>query len=194
MTNGGDPVPHRERQRVGPGVWRSAHSRSRCGDTLSTVSRSAIDTANRQPLGFFITFRCHGTWLPGDERGWVDRRENAPGTPTHSKHPGLRSLTQAALSQRPILLDVDQRAVVDRTIREVCAYRGWTLHALNVRTNHVHLVLSAMTTPEQAMTTLKAWATRRLREASLVAAPAPNGEVARRLAAIGSRLRLHLQL
>ena len=68
----------------------------------------------------------------------------------------------------PFGLTNKQRVTVDQTIRDVCTYRGWTLHALNVRTNHVHLVRSAVAAPEQAMTTLKAWATRRLREASLV--------------------------
>jgi hypothetical protein len=43
------------------------------------------------------------------------------------------------------------------------------LHAVNVRTNHVHLVVSANLTPEQVLTSLKAWCTRRLREAGLVA-------------------------
>jgi len=28
------------------------------------------------PLAYLITFRCHGTWLPGDERGSVDRFHN----------------------------------------------------------------------------------------------------------------------
>lgn len=26
-----------------------------------------------QPLAYFITFRTHGTWLHGDQRGSVDR-------------------------------------------------------------------------------------------------------------------------
>jgi hypothetical protein len=28
------------------------------------------------PLAYLITFRCHGTWLHGDERGSVDRFHN----------------------------------------------------------------------------------------------------------------------
>ena len=40
--------------------------------------------------------------------------------------------------------------------------------ALNVRTNHVHVVVSGQCTPELIMNTLKSWATRRLRQDKLV--------------------------
>ena len=32
-------------------------------------------------LAYFITFRCYGTWLHGDERGSVDRFHNIYGMP-----------------------------------------------------------------------------------------------------------------
>jgi REP element-mobilizing transposase RayT len=72
------------------------------------------------------------------------------------------------MMQQPFDLDGQRRHVVERAVREVCAYREWALHALNVRTNHVHLVVSSPLPPEAAMTTLKAWSTRRLREAGLL--------------------------
>jgi REP element-mobilizing transposase RayT len=68
-----------------------------------------------------------------------------------------------------VVLGTQRRAVVDRTIREVCEYRDWVLHALNVRSNHVHIVVSAACRPEYAMTSFKSWSTRRLREARLIA-------------------------
>jgi REP element-mobilizing transposase RayT len=57
---------------------------------------------------------------------------------------------------------------VTTTVGEVCDHRGWPLLAVNARTNHVHVVVSSSSTPEQVMVTLKAWCTRRLREAALV--------------------------
>ncbi|HSE19336.1 MAG TPA: hypothetical protein VLB46_19900 [Pyrinomonadaceae bacterium] len=33
------------------------------------------------PHGYLITFRAHGTWLHGDERGSIDRLHNRYGTP-----------------------------------------------------------------------------------------------------------------
>jgi REP element-mobilizing transposase RayT len=81
-------------------------------------------------------------------------------------------MAQSELHHRPFVLEREQRLIVDQAIRDVCEYWGWTLHALNVRTNHVHFVLNASHSPEQVMTTLKAWSTRRLREAGLVDADA----------------------
>lgn len=33
------------------------------------------------PLGFMLSFRTHGTWFHGDERGFVDDDHNTYGTP-----------------------------------------------------------------------------------------------------------------
>ena len=42
-----------------------------------------------QPLAFLITFRCYGTWLHGDERGSIDRRNfhryGTPAMPANKK-------------------------------------------------------------------------------------------------------------
>ena len=122
-----------------------------------------------EPLAYFITFRCYGTWLPGDERGWTDRPVESRDLSLRSGHSGLHSIAQAAMAQETFVLKQAHREVVDAAIRDACAHRGWSLHAPNVRTNHVHLVVSAGATPDQVMTSLKARSTRRLREAGLVA-------------------------
>ncbi|MGE3781017.1 MAG: hypothetical protein AB7F89_27760 [Pirellulaceae bacterium] len=44
------------------------------------------------------------------------------------------------------------------------AHRGWAVHALNVRPNHVHVVVEGPEHPKAVMSTLKAWATCQLRE------------------------------
>jgi hypothetical protein len=41
---------------------------------------------------------------------------------------------------------------------------GWTLHAVNCRTNHVHVVVSAQRKPEDIRDQFKAWCTRKLKE------------------------------
>jgi REP element-mobilizing transposase RayT len=56
---------------------------------------------------------------------------------------------------------------VDRAIRDTCSHRGWEVLALNVRTNHVHVVLSANIAKERVLSDLKAWATRKLRESGM---------------------------
>src|SRR5437588_1575653 len=94
------------------------------------------------PLAHLITFRCYGTWLHGDERGSTDRRQNifrSPHIPANEnwKHHNKRSLKSEVVS-----LNGKQRQSVERAIRETCKIRRWALHAVNVRTNHVHVVVS----------------------------------------------------
>ncbi len=122
-----------------------------------------------EPLAYFISFRTYGTWLHGDERGSVDRRHNGFGSPLLQVSDERVRWEEASLKDPPVEFGVEQREVVDRTIREVCAHKGWAPHAINVRTNHVHAVVTAPKPPEFVMNAFKAWATRRLVEAALIA-------------------------
>ncbi len=36
---------------------------------------------NKFPLAYLISFRCYGTWLHGDKRGSMSRKQNKYGTP-----------------------------------------------------------------------------------------------------------------
>lgn len=117
------------------------------------------------PLAYFITFRCYGTWLHGDERGSVDRDHNAYGTPTYPQRDLRTSYVQGLLKQPPVLLDARRRHSVEAAIRETCGIRTWSLFALNVRTNHVHSVVNSPgEKPRAVMTAFKANATRQMRE------------------------------
>ena len=109
-----------------------------------------VDFQDRtKPLGYLITFRCYGTWLHGDGRGSIDRRNyNRYGTPDMPANPKLLNDENAELRHRAMLLSNAQRQVVELAIREVCDYRDYLLHAVNVRTNHVHSVVSAPCNPE----------------------------------------------
>ena len=117
------------------------------------------------PLAYFITFTTYGTWLHGREPGSVDREHNIPGTPILPPDQDLAREMRSAMRQEAYMLDELQRAVLLRTIKEVAAYRKWKLWAAHVRTNHVHVVITAECKPEKVMIDLKAWCSRRLREA-----------------------------
>jgi REP element-mobilizing transposase RayT len=67
------------------------------------------------------------------------------------------------LKHAPVKLGARQRAVVHRAIYEVCRRRGWRLHALNVRTNHVHVVVTADRKGKRVLTDFKSYATRDLK-------------------------------
>jgi hypothetical protein len=121
------------------------------------------------PLAYLLTFRCYATWLPGDARGCSDRGHRAYGTPRSPPCLPLRIATTRRLEHAPVALDMAARVVVDAAVRDRCAHANWVLHAVNVRTNHVHVVLGAAAPPERMMNQLKSWATRRLLEAAAIA-------------------------
>jgi REP element-mobilizing transposase RayT len=72
------------------------------------------------------------------------------------------------LASEPMILDARMRAIVEESIKALCSRRDYFLQAENVRTNHVHAVISAARKPERIVVDLKANATRMLREAGLV--------------------------
>ena len=128
---------------------------------------------NDYPLAYFITFRTHGTWLHGDQRMSVDRHgRNIYNTPRIELDPVFSVTMDRNMTTERVILDGPERGVVEIAIRDVCAYRGYGLKAINVRTNHVHIVASGECSPSTMMSAFKANATRGLREARLVAADA----------------------
>ena len=118
---------------------------------------------------FLITFRCYGTWLHGDERGSVDRRYyNRFGTPKIAPNVENETTKARQMKHEPFLLGAKERKIVKTAIEEVCRIRGYGLFAINVRTNHAHLVVSNSAKPERMMDSFKAYSTKALRAAGLV--------------------------
>ena len=125
---------------------------------------------NSAPLAYLITFRCYGTWLHGDPRGSMDRKEHHQYRgPKIGPNKRMNEAEEAEFKQPCYALAAAQRVVVERVIKEVCAYRGYQLLAVNARINHVHSVIAAGCRPETVMNTLKAYSTRQLRGAGLLA-------------------------
>lgn len=122
------------------------------------------------PLAHFLTWTCYGSWLHGDPKWSVHQSRATPGEESIGPRPAWQQQEAATLRAGSQTLTEESGRVVETTIRAHCAIRRWELHALNVRTNHVHLVLTADATPERAMSECKAWSTRRLREAGLITA------------------------
>lgn len=112
---------------------------------------------------YLLTWRTYGSWLPGDERGWVDERRNGRGEPMHGSDLRLEEAARAMMKAAPVILGDAQRRLVDNAIRAVCSAKEWPLHAINVRTNHVHVVVSSPTSGDRAQVALKAAATHLLR-------------------------------
>jgi REP element-mobilizing transposase RayT len=69
---------------------------------------------------------------------------NAIGTPLVLCDPRRRDHEQRLMKHVPVVLNDDARSVVGETISRHCEVRHWELHAINVRTNHVHVVVSCV--------------------------------------------------
>jgi REP element-mobilizing transposase RayT len=130
-----------------------------------TVKASRIGLPSREceravSLSYLITFTCYGAHVHGDESGTVDHEHNLPGSRLLNPDPIREGIERQLMQHRPYLLDRTRRALVLKSLHEVCSHRGWHLLAAHVRMNHVHIVVEADTRPEKIMTTFKIYASR----------------------------------
>ena len=115
----------------------------------------------REPLGYFITWTCYGTWLPGDDRGWTSwhKGERIP-------QPLLADWCRELMAEQAVFLDARQRGIVNDTVSLHCEIRGWLLHAVNCRSNHCHTVVTANSHDgEEVRDQFKSWCKRKLKDA-----------------------------
>ena len=111
-------------------------------------------------IAVFSTWTTYGTWLPGDERGWCERGHGFRDPDALLKFEATLLMTEGAM-----ILDLEQRQLVETTIVDHCAIRSWSLHAVSCRSNHVHVVVTASgCNIEEPREQFKAWCTRRLKE------------------------------
>jgi hypothetical protein len=112
-----------------------------------------------EPVAYFLTWTTYGSWLPGDERGWVEK----PGR-FREPDPSRENLAIHLMTESDCSLIPEQRQVVEETVQAHCEIRHWQLHIVNCRTQHVHAVISANVDPDRMLSELKAWCTRKLKE------------------------------
>lgn len=124
---------------------------------------------NEFPIAYLITIRTFGTWLHGDERGSVDTHgKNISGVPKIAHNENLQNRMKENLKDEIFLFNDKQRFAVEESISETCKIRGYELLAVNVRTNHLHVVVSARSKPETIINGFKSYATCKLRENYLI--------------------------
>ena len=126
---------------------------------MNRGSRRPNEAPMPDPLAFFMTWSNYGTWLPGDERGWIEYHHG-----WKFPDPARKLEAEARMSEDACLLDAVERALVEKTIEEHCRRRGWELYAVNCRSNHLHVVVAAHAKPDMMRAQFKARCTRRLKE------------------------------
>ena len=114
------------------------------------------------PIAYFLTWVTYGTWLPGDQRGWIEY-----GRGWKLPDAQLERLCAQRLTENACQMSATEQRNVATQIAETCQHRGWVLHAANCRSNHVHAVISALNVrPNKVRNDIKAWCSRRLNASS----------------------------
>jgi hypothetical protein len=99
-----------------------------------------METSLSHTLGILFTFTTYGTWLRGDERGWVD--DGSLMAPS----PHLEAADRARLKHEPFLLASQDFLRIGQMIGDSLRQRmGLRILALTVQTWHVHLVVASTT-------------------------------------------------
>ncbi|MBS0206785.1 MAG: transposase [Planctomycetes bacterium] len=131
------------------------------GRDLNSRAAGSVPLTNGpfDPVTLFITFTTYGTWLPGDRRGWRKWKTGA-----QPSQPLLENWCRERMQEQPLLLSEPHRKKVEAVIRDHAKIRGWLLHAVSVRSNHVHIAVTVDGSPKRARDQFKANATRVLRE------------------------------
>ncbi len=114
-------------------------------------------------LAYFLTWTTYGTWLPGDERNWVDRHHLSTTPAIQPPNPQLQAYARTMLKEEPVILSHTMRNTVRDALLGCCKNYSWHIHALAVCSNHIHIVLTAPDVqPSKAMGILKVSATKSL--------------------------------
>ena len=92
-------------------------------------------------LGYMITFTTYGTWLQGDERGFVKNGK------IFSANQSLADSNKENLSKYPVRLSRTHRAIAAEAIFDKAGQLGQKIFALAVCSNHVHIVTDYISVP-----------------------------------------------
>ena len=128
---------------------------------------------------WLLSSTFYGTWLPGDERGFVGRVRDArpddpaspfrfvhdmPGTPYDEDIPGLEWASSELMKGDPIYINLAQAEVLAEQFRETAGHRDWTILALAIMANHIHIVVRVKgdPPPKKILGDFKAYGSRAL--------------------------------
>lgn len=94
--------------------------------------------AKSSMLGYMATWTTYGSWLQGDERGYVK-----DGTILIANQQ-LKQANQERLKHKKITLSEKHRQIVKNAILKEAAEIGQTVYAISVCSNHVHIIVKSI--------------------------------------------------
>jgi REP element-mobilizing transposase RayT len=123
---------------------------------------------------WLLTSTTYGTWLPGDQRGFVSPVKdelsgglvlhNIPGTPCDADIPELLLAARQRMKGPAVRFIMAQASVVLDQFRETAGVRDWRLLAVAVMSNHIHIVCRVPGDPDPStlLRDFKSYASRAL--------------------------------
>lgn len=90
----------------------------------------------RQAIAYMLTWTTYGSWLQGDERGYVKDGMILPA------NPALNRANRAVMTALEVTLTPRQKAIVQDALRKEAAALGQKICAVAVGKKHVHLVIT----------------------------------------------------
>lgn len=112
---------------------------------------------------WLLSSTFYGNWLPGDPRGFVarvrDTRPDEPATAARHEHdmfaspydadmPGLYRSAQEVMKGPPVHINLEQAEALLGQFQETAVIRTWTLLAVAIMANHVHIVVGVLGDPQ----------------------------------------------
>jgi REP element-mobilizing transposase RayT len=84
-------------------------------------------------VGYMVTWTTYGTWLPGDERGYVKGGKVLPANPK------IKQASRSLQKSTTLILNLRQKTIIRKAILQEAEKIGHKIEALAVCTNHIHL-------------------------------------------------------
>src|SRR5262245_15258544 len=107
---------------------------------------------------WLITWTAYGTWLAGDERGFVSNvysddggpevRHNSPATDCDSSVPGLEMYVRDRMLDDPFHLNEQQAVALVNQFQETSRIRKYELCTASIMYNHMHLLVGVPGDPD----------------------------------------------
>lgn len=96
-------------------------------------------------IGYMLTWTTYGTWLQGDERGYVKNGQIL------EQNEVLEEVNKSNLKKQPVKLNAKQKEIVKEAIIQEAKRLNQKVFALVVFSNHIHLLVEK--NPESIETT-----------------------------------------
>ena len=135
------------------------------------LARAVRPTPDLSAGAILVTWTTYGTWLPGDERGFVSRvprddgsheLHNLPGERYDADDPQLRNSAVEHMAGEPVHLTPEQASVALGAIAGACERYGMETLAVAVMRDHVHVLCQTDRVGSELLQLLKGNASREL--------------------------------